>query len=92
MRPAAEGNHARLRRLLQGDVAGNDQHRHPTLADRGADGAVEQFGHLLGVLHHLTEMAAFAEQLGGMGFTEIARPISLDGICAAIASTGTWLR
>ncbi len=59
------------RHLQQRDVAGHDEHGHAALADRGPHRAVEQFGHLRRIGHHLAEMAAFAEQLGRMRLLEI---------------------
>ncbi len=59
---------------LQRDVAGQHDHGHAALLDRGADRPIEHARELLRVADQLDEVAALAEQLLRMRFLEVAEP------------------
>ncbi len=58
--------------LLERDVAGDHHDGDATLAQRRADGGFEHAGELLGVGDELAVVAAFAEELVGVGFLKVA--------------------
>ena len=58
--------------LPQGDIAGQGNHRHPAPRECGLHGNLQDPGHLLGLGHQFTVMAALREEMFGVGFLKIA--------------------
>ena len=76
-------------RGLKRDVAGKHHHRNAAVADRLADGDLEDARHLPWFGDEFAIAAAFLEQRLRMGFLEITCADLRRRICVAIASTGT---
>jgi len=62
---------------------------HAALADRLTHRNLERMRHLVGAGNQLAILAALLEQRLRVRFLKYPAPISVEGICAAIARTGT---
>ena len=77
---------------LQRHVAGHDHDRDAALSDGDAHRALQDLRQLVRTRDQFDIMAAFLEQALRVRRLEIIEPISVLGIWAAMASTGTPLR
>ena len=86
---AADFGHDGIFRREQRHVARNHDHGHAALRVCLANSDLDRPGHRAGGSDRLAVVAAFAEQRLRPRFLEIARADFRDGMCAAMARTGT---
>jgi DNA-binding HxlR family transcriptional regulator len=73
----------------ESSIARQHQHRNTALPDRLAHRDIERAWHLVGARYQFTIVTALLEKTLRMRLLKYPLPISAEGICAAMPSTGT---